>query len=42
MRKRMNARVVEIEQLQLDNKLGKVFWLLGDKEYTSLNLSALR
>jgi hypothetical protein len=38
----MNARVAEIEQLRLDNKLGKVIRLLRDKEYTSSDLSTLR
>jgi hypothetical protein len=34
--------VAEIEQLRLDNKLGKVIRLLRDKEYTSLDLFTLR
>ena len=42
MRKRMNARVVEKAQLRLENKLGKVIRLLGEKEYTSLDFSTLR
>jgi hypothetical protein len=33
---------VEIEKLRLDNKLGKVFRLLSDNEYTSIDFSTLR
>jgi hypothetical protein len=42
MRKRMNARVAEIEKLRLDNKLGETICLLGDNEYTSIDFSTLR
>jgi hypothetical protein len=42
MRARMNARVAKIEQLRIEKKLGKVIRLLGDAEYTSLDLSTLR
>jgi hypothetical protein len=42
MKKRVNARVAEIEKLRLDNKLGKVIRLLGDNEYTSIDFSTLR
>jgi hypothetical protein len=42
MRRRMNERVAKIERLRLDNKLGKVIRLLGDKQYTTLDLSTLR
>jgi hypothetical protein len=42
MRNRMNLRVAKIEQLRIEKKLGKVIRLLGDKEYTSLDLSTLR
>jgi hypothetical protein len=38
----MNARVAKIEQLRIEKKLGKVIRLLGDAEYTSLDLSTLR
>jgi hypothetical protein len=41
IRARMNARVAKIEQLRIE-KLGKVIRLLGDEEYTSLDLYTLR
>ena len=37
----MNARVAKIEQLRIEKKLGKVIRLLGDAEYTSLDLCTL-
>jgi hypothetical protein len=42
MRARMNKRVAEIERLRIEKKLGKVIRLLGDGEYTTLDLSTLR
>jgi hypothetical protein len=38
----MNARVAKIEQLCIEKKLGNVVHLLGDEEYASVDLSALR